>query len=84
MLFAAGMAPTEALRLRGQGHSGQFGGPAGDIFVSFLVSIQCQTGGTRVVEGCSLVPNDSSAELNRFDAGTESILSNAFNVQFQV
>jgi len=35
----AGLEETDALRLRGQGHSGRYGGPSGDVYLSFMVRL---------------------------------------------
>ncbi len=37
---SAGLEETDALRLRGQGHSGRYGGPPGDVYLSFMVRLR--------------------------------------------
>ena len=34
-----GLEDTDALRLRGQGHSGRHGGRPGDVYLSFMVRL---------------------------------------------
>ena len=38
-ICGAGLEETDALRLRGQGHSGRYGGPPGDVYLSFMVRL---------------------------------------------
>ena len=38
-MCCAGLEETDALRLRGQGHSGRYGGTTGDVYLSFMVRL---------------------------------------------
>ena len=44
MRLLTGLEETDALRLRGQGHSGRYGGRSGDVYLSFMVRSQYLSG----------------------------------------